>query len=63
MKIFPFNLRRMFPFAALNPAATGSYPHPPSENEIEWTPQDGDPAGDEPLVLPEGENPFDEVPS
>lgn len=69
MKIFPFNLAP-FKFRDLDPAETGDYPHPPTETQIEWTPQDGDPAGDEPLVLPEVENPYvpdsaltDEVPS
>jgi hypothetical protein len=70
MKIFPFNLPKPFSFNDLDPAETGSYPHPPTEEQIEWMPEDGYPAGDEPLALPEGENPFvsdseltDEVPS
>ncbi len=53
----------------MDPTETGSYPHPPTEKQIEWTPDDGYPSDDEPLVLAEGENLYDpaeltdEVPS
>ncbi len=69
MKLFPFNFST-FTFSDLDPIETGSYPHPPTERQIEWMPEDGYPVGDEPLLLPLGENPFipdwaltDEVPS
>jgi len=49
---FPFNFR-IFPFRALDPTATGSYPHPPPDENLEWMPEDGLPTGDEPLEPPE----------
>lgn len=57
MKIFPFTLRKVTD-SDLDPTATGSYPEPLTEAQIAWTPEDGVPAGDEPLVLPESENPY-----
>ena len=55
--MFPFNLSR-YSFTDLDPTETGSYPEPMTDQQVQWTPEDGYPLGDEPLTLPEGENPL-----
>ena len=48
---------RLFPFNLLNPIATGDYPSPHTEEQLQWTPEDGMPMGDEPLMVAEEELP------